>query len=194
MVIETADGELIRRWAESRDGAAFETLVIRHGGLMRRIALVTLGTAGRRDPGLIDETVQEACVRLMGALPTYRGDAPATAFIAAVARRSALDLLRKRFRHGARGLRAITLTAPPDDRASDPSRAIELGATAKEVLAILAELPEPERSLLYLRDAEGLDIPSLASGFNLPEGTVKSKLARARARVREKILRTWGNP
>jgi RNA polymerase sigma-70 factor (ECF subfamily) len=61
------------------------------------------------------------------------------------------------------------------------------------VLRLVDTLAEPDRSLLYLRDAEGMDLKSLARAFGLREGTVKSKLARARLRVRDKALRAWGD-
>lgn len=65
---------LVSRWAAVGDGLAFGELVARHGGLMRRAAAVALVGAARRDPGLVDDAVQEACVRLTAALRSFRGD------------------------------------------------------------------------------------------------------------------------
>ena len=53
-----------------------------------------------------------------------------------------------------------------------------------EILAALDLLGEPDRSLLYLRDAEGEPLEALAKAFGLPEGTVKSRLSRARQKMR----------
>ena len=74
-----------------------------------------------------------------------------------------------------------------------PALAVERKSAAEAVLGILDTLKEPDRSLLYLRDAEGIDLKSLARSFGLREGTIKSKLARARSLIRDKALRAWGD-
>jgi len=186
------DESLVARWASDMDGSAFGSLVVRHGGLMRRAAAVALGSAARRDPDLVDDAVQEACVRLVDALRSFRGDSSPATFMAAVARRAALDELRRGLRHRARGERAARLAEPPDPAGLDPAAAAERKSESDELLALLYRLPEPERSLVYLRDAEGIGVRELAGEFGLPEGTVKSKLARARARLKEGADRAWG--
>jgi RNA polymerase sigma-70 factor (ECF subfamily) len=190
------DRALVTAWITSSDQGAFAELVSRHGGLMRRSALVALGTAARRDPGLVDDAVQEASARLLGALRAYKGDSSPATFFAAVARRSALDELRKGLRHRARLERAVRLGEAPgsaDPAGGDPAVSAERMAAAERVIGTLSRLPEPERSLVYLRDAEGMDVGSLAAVFGMPEGTVKSKLARARAKIRQRVLREWGD-
>jgi RNA polymerase sigma-70 factor (ECF subfamily) len=179
----------VAAWNTDRDAVAFSELVARHLGLMRRAAFVTLGTAAARDPSLVDDVVQEACARLLSALGLYRGDAEPSTFIAAVTRRAALDELRKRLRHRARVNRVMMLAGAEPTVADDPSEALARAAEADELLAALGSLPEPDRSLLYLRDAEGHDVVSLAAAFGLPVGTVKSKLARSRDKVRRAVGR-----
>ena len=158
---------------------------------MRRAAVVALGTAARRDPGLVDDAVQEACIRLIDALGLFRGQSSLATFMAAVARRAALDELRKGLRHRARVKRAARLADPLDDAGLDPAVETERVAAYEGIMAMLYRLPEPDRSLLYLRDAEGMGVGELAVEFGLPEGTVKSKLARARNRIRERAVRAW---
>lgn len=194
------DAALAAAWAEGRDAGAFARLVARHEGLMRRAAFVALGAAARRDPGLVDDAVQESCVRLAGALARFRGDSAVATFMAAVARRAALDELRKAARRSAKAERAARFAAgeasAPGAGAgpgADPAMSLERREAGERVAALLARLPEPERSLVYLRDAEGASLGDLARAFGLPEGTVKSKLARARAKIREKALAEWGH-
>lgn len=186
------DRVLAARWSDARDEDAYRTLMARHGALMRRAACVALGTAARRDPDMVDDAVQEACLRLLDALRSFRGESSLPTFLAAVARRAALDELRKGLRHRARAERAARFTAGPDVQTGDPVATVELSAAAEGVLAFLARLPEPDRSLLYLRDAEGMNVGDLAAAFGLPEGTIKSKLARARARIRRSAGGEWG--
>jgi len=194
------DAALAAAWAEGRDGRAFARLVSRHEGLLRRAAFVALGAAARRDPGLVDDAVQEACVRLVDALARFRGEASVATFMAAVARRAALDELRKGLRRGAKAERAARLAAggaswrlDGEVAGSDPALSLERREAGARVVELLARLPEPERSIVYLRDAEGASLADLARAFGLPEGTVKSKLARARAKLRGKALAEWGN-
>lgn len=179
-------------WRDRGDQAAFGELVRRHGRLMARVAVVALGSSGRRDPGLVQDAVQEASIRLLSALRGYRGDAPLSAFIASLARRAALDELRKALRHKKRAELASSHADTARPGPEDPASGAERTAAALAVLSRLDALKEPDRSLLYLRDAEGLDIASLAAMFRLPQGTVKSKLARARAAVRADVISAWG--
>lgn len=178
---------LLQAWVERSDRPSFEALLARHEGLMRRASAVALGQAGRRDSGLMDEAVQEARLRLMTALAGFRGEAAPATFLAAVARNVALDLLRKEARHRNRILRAKALAPRDEGGTGDPALALETRAGAEAALAALEDLGEPERSLVYLRDAEGLEVAELAQVFGLAEGTVKSKLFRARRRLRTRL-------
>lgn len=187
-----SDRELVARWLASADPDAFDGLIRRHAGLMRRAALVALGSVAGRDPACADDAVQDASERLLSAFSSYRGDSEPATFIASVARRAALDLVRKGLRHRAKLRRAAALAGPEAEAAEDPTGDAERRAAALGVMAALSELPEPERSLIYLRDAEGMELSGLAAAFRLPIGTVKSKLARARLRLRERVLREWG--
>ena len=56
----------------------------------------------------------------------------------------------------------------------------------KEALSYgLSILTPDQRSLLWLKDAEGLDIKTLSEMYNAPEGTLKARLSRARTQVRQ---------
>lgn len=150
--------------------------------MARRVVAAALGRAAFRDPGLVDDAVQECFVRLAGGLAGYRGEGSVAAYVAGVARRAALDELRRAARRFAKLERAAALEppAPAEDPAAEAEGRIEAG----RLLELLAEIEEPDRSLLYLREAEGFGTGELAAMFALPEGTVKSKVFRAKARLR----------
>jgi RNA polymerase sigma-70 factor (ECF subfamily) len=186
------DRTLVARWSDTHDEESFRILLARYGGLMRRAAFVALGTAARCDPGVVDDAVQEACLRLLDALQSFRGESSLATFLAAVARRAALDELRKGLRHKARVDRATRLMTVPDGKTGDPASVVEQGVAAEYILSHLSRLPEPDRSLLYLRDGEDMKVSDLAKTFGLPEGTIKSKLARSRARIRRMAGGEWG--
>jgi RNA polymerase sigma-70 factor (ECF subfamily) len=185
------DGELLARWRGKADREAFGELFKRHQGLLRRVICVALGSAARRDPSCVDDALQECGIRALSSLAAYRGDCSLPAFLAAVARRAALDELRRMLRSRAKSLRAVGASIVREEES--PALALERQAAAEAVLGLLDTVKEPDRSLLYLRDAEGIDLKSLARSFGLREGTVKSKLARARSLIRDKALRAWGD-
>ena len=98
---------------------------------------------------------------------------------------AAADLVRNRARDRSR-LRRYAATLPDlDPRPEDePPFDLERLERARETRRALASLGEPDASLLFLRDAEGLSVEELSSVFGLREGTVKSRLSRARRRLR----------
>jgi RNA polymerase sigma-70 factor (ECF subfamily) len=70
------------------------------------------------------------------------------------------------------------------ERDDDPSRAAQLVELAQCVERALAQLPEPFQSTLRLRDVDGLEYAEIAERLELPVGTVRSRLHRARALLR----------
>ena len=190
------DRERILRWSRDRDSGAFEFLVRRHEAALRRVAAAVLGSAVRRDPELLSDAMQEGFRRLMDALRGYRGDADPFVFMAAVVRRACLDTLRRETRAKGRAERAAVLDAGGEaERAGrDPAREAERALLADRVLEALDQLGEPGRSLVYLRDAEGASVSDLSAAFGIPEGTVKSRLARARKQLRFMLAREGVEP
>ncbi len=178
------DRENVLRWNAGRDPEAFSVLVRRHDPALRRVAAAVLGSAARRDPELLADALQEGYRRMLDALRNYRGDADPFVFLAAVLRRACLDALRRETRARGRTERAAAFGAAGAENRADPEGEAERAILADRVLAALDRLGEPDRSLVYLRDAEEASVAELAAAFRMPEGTVKSRLARARTRLR----------
>lgn len=184
--VSAADRATILRWNADRDPEAFTALVRRHDPALRRVAAAVLGSAARRDPGLLADALQEGYRRMLDGLGNYRGESDPFAFLAAVLRRACLDTLRRETRARGRAERAAAfgVGGGADGPAEDPAGEAERSILADRVLSALDRLGEPDRSLVYLRDAEGVGVADLARTFRMPEGTVKSRLARARMRLR----------
>lgn len=116
-----------------------------------------------------EEAVQDAFVRLLAAWPTVsRYDDPE-----AWVRRVALRLVSNRRRKARNGLRAARRHGPPPDVAPPAPDAVDLDRA-------LATLPAHQRAVMVLRRL-GLDDQAIARDLDVPVGTVKSRLARARA-------------
>jgi RNA polymerase sigma-70 factor (ECF subfamily) len=101
------------------------------------------------------------------------------------ARNRAIDLLRREGRHrrrveaAARAASAGAVTAA----VGDPARAVEGEERRARVREALAALPVDDRALVVMKHVEDLGIAEIAAATGLPEGTVKSRLHRARARL-----------
>jgi RNA polymerase sigma-70 factor (ECF subfamily) len=116
-----------------------------------------------------EEAVQDAFVRLMGTRSKVsRYDDPE-----AWVRKVALGYVSNRRRKAVNGLRAALRHGPPADVPAPNADAVDLSRA-------LDALPQAQREAVVLRDL-GLDMASIAAHLGVPEGTVKSRLSRARA-------------
>lgn len=180
---EPSDEALAHQFARTRDRAAFEALVLRHWDSLRRFLAVSL-------PGDTEaqaDAEQEVLFRLFASLPRWRQQSTFTTYLFVLARRAAADEIRRRHRERRRAERWQRWTkasVEAQEAEQDPFRLASNRETQSSLRRALNSLPEPDRSLLYLKDGEDLSVEALAAIFGLKEGTIKSKLSRARARLR----------
>ena len=172
---EPSDRELLARHSTG-DPDAFGELVRRHRDRLWRVALRTLG-----NPDDAADAVQDALVSAFRAAGTYRGEAAVTTWLHRIVVNACLDLARRR-------------TARPTTPLTDsPALAIPaadtLGEreTSAEILAALRELPTEQAAAIVLVDVEGYPVADVAEMLEVPTGTVKSRCARGRARLAERL-------
>lgn len=180
---EVSDEALAHRFARTKDREAFETLVLRHLGSLRRFLAVSLPG----DPEAQADAEQEVLFKLFDSLPRWRQKSTFTTYLFVLARRAAVDEVRRRVRERRRSDRwGLWTKAERESRQAqqDPLILYSERETQTTLREALNDLPEPDRSLLYLKDAEDQSIEALARIFGLKEGTIKSKLSRARNRLR----------
>ncbi len=151
--------------ARSGDLHAFEELVRRYQGHVWRLALHLL-----HDPDLASDATQEAFVRAYRFLPRYRGESRFSTWLFSIARNCALDEGRKASRR-----RRISDRAEAEPLA--PSR--DLGV-AIEVREALSSLPLDLREPVVMIDMFGISYKEVAAILKAPEGTIKSRVHRAR--------------
>ena len=180
---ERVDAALLRR-AQAGERAAV-TEVVRL--LARPVhAMVSRMAGARRD--LAEDAAQDAFVKIVRGLTRFDPSGPARfeTWALTVAARATIDRLRGLER---RGRHLVALESPPEGEAPGPSPERvaadrELGSrVAAAIEAVLAE----QRAVLVLRAYHDLDYPEIAEATGLPIGTVKSRLARARAALRTAI-------
>lgn len=171
------------------DPEAFATLVRRHRDRLWAVALRTCG-----NPEDAADALQEALVSAFRRASSFRGDSAVTTWLHRIVVNACLDRLRRRTARPTQPL-------PDDvDRAADPHSPLAATRTAdpeesavradqrRRVLAALAQLPAEQRAALVLVDLEGYAVAEAAAVLDCPPGTVKSRCARGRARLRELLL------
>ncbi|MGH7366245.1 MAG: sigma-70 family RNA polymerase sigma factor [Candidatus Rokuibacteriota bacterium] len=164
------------------DPTAFEELVMAYQHRVFGVALRMLGNAGEAQ-----EVAQEAFVRAHRALGEFRGDAKLSTWLYAITSRLCLNRLasaeRRLTRQGEDALLRLSDAAPRPDAVLERS---ELEAALQRAIA---ELPEERRIVVVLCDLEGLSYEEIAQVLELPLGTVRSRLHRARTDLKNKLER-----
>jgi RNA polymerase sigma-70 factor, ECF subfamily len=170
-----SDRALLDRHAAG-DREAFAELVRRHRDRLWRVALRTLG-----NPEDAADALQDALLSAYRAAGTFRGDAAVTTWLHRIVVNACLDLVRRR---------SVRPTTPLDDTAAADRPAtdrIEQHETATDVLAALRSLPVEQAAAVVLVDVEGYPVNEVALMLEVPAGTVKSRCARGRARLAERL-------
>ncbi len=136
---------------------------------------------------------QETFLKLWKSLRAFRGDCSPTTWILRIAHSCAIDFLRSRkqalplIMTDAEG--EETFLEPPDpDIASNPEKAYERKAAREAVREAVEALPEDQRVILVLRDFDGKSYEEIGKLLDLNEGTVKSRLNRARNAVKKFLM------
>ncbi len=182
--MEDPDQELVARW-KAGDPGAFEELVRRHEGRVFRFLVRMLG-----DPAEAEDVAQETFLNLHRHGTRFRGEARFSTFVYRVAANGALNRRRGLGRMGARHRRLAERQAAGDDLPEgprDPESAAAGAQLGRLVQGALVELPERLRLPLVLYDIEGLGYAEIARATGAPEGTVKSRIHRARKLLRERL-------
>nr|MBA3845965.1 sigma-70 family RNA polymerase sigma factor [Planctomycetota bacterium] len=171
------DHDLVAR-ARAGERGAFDQLVGRHGD--RLFAMLLHLVNGDRDAAA--EFTQEAFARAFVNLAQFEGRSSFYTWLYRCARNRALDLLARK--------RPIATDLEPLGRAADIATPLDqLGASELRaaVRGAMARLPAPAREILLMRDFEGLDYSRIAELLAVPEGTVKSRINRARAALKDAL-------
>ena len=176
---EPADAELARR-ARAGERAAFDALVRRYSGRVFGLVLRWM-----RDPEDAREIAQEAFVRAWRGLPRFEGGEEFRGWLFRIAVNAANDELRARKRHGGVNLDDVPESQLGSAQPEDPLDEMEGERLAGRLERALARLNDEHRAVLLLRAREEMSYEEIAHALDIPRGTVMSRLARARARLRE---------
>ncbi len=131
-----------------------------------------------------EDLAQEVFLRLLKSAATYTDGRPFTPWIYAIARNILIDWLRQPGRR-------LTIGMPPVDPANTREPGPKASALALEredaVRAAIADLPEPYREAVVLRDLQGLTYEEVAKVLETSVKTVSSRLARGRTLLAKRL-------
>jgi len=181
------DTELLRRHVAG-DGEAFGELFRRHRDRLWAVALRTVC-----DPEEAADALQDAMVSAFRRAADFRGDSAVTTWLHRIVVNASLDRLRRKAARPAMSAgdeQVLEAMAAPD---CDPARTAD---TRLDVDAALRILPPQQRAALVVVDMLGFSVADAAAILDTSPGTVKSRCARARARLLPHVahLRGTGGP
>lgn len=132
-----------------------------------------------------EELAQDALVKVIRGLPTYDGRASLSTWMTRVTINACLSWMRSRARKSDK--RPISLEQPDTlagELGTPPGVQVEENTARSRVERALEALKPEHRAILVLRDVRDLDYEAIGSALDMPIGTVKSRLFRARAALR----------
>lgn len=136
------------------------------------------------DPELAKEAAQESLIRIYKALPRWRKESPLGGYLYGICRTASLDVIRSRARHSARSMSVEDFDSLSLESPHSTGEANVLQEEANQMLATAMQRLDPEdRSMLYLHEVEGKGLAELGAMYDLPVGTVKSRLSRVRDKL-----------
>jgi RNA polymerase sigma-70 factor (ECF subfamily) len=177
---ERSDAELLAS-ARAGDEEAFGVFVLRHTTTVHRWMLRSVGESDA------DDLTQEVFLKAYRGLAGFRGEAPPRAWLASIADNAVKNRYRSRSRFrrvfAASTAEDETLAAP--ETGKGPEELARIGESRRFVAEALKLLPAEYRMPVVLRDIEEWSYEEIAAALHLPAGTVKSRIARGRGRLKE---------
>ncbi len=173
------DAQLLDRFMHRRDdGASFEALLARHGPMVLGVCRALL-----RDEHAADDAFQATFLVLVRRAGSVRVGDSLGRWLYGVAHKVAVQSRRQSARRNTREQSVAT------DPIAEPASDLEAADLRAAIHDELARLPESTRAAIVLCHLEGLTHEEAASRLGWPVGTVRSRLARGRDRLRDRLTR-----
>jgi RNA polymerase sigma-70 factor (ECF subfamily) len=183
MISNLTDTELVER-CRHKDSEAFSVLVDRHKRMVFSCAYRMVG-----DEQEAEDIAQDVFMRVYQAIPRFRGESKFSTWLYKIVSNVCLNRLRKV------NPETVSIEANEEEQKFSPLRLADVGNTPeanfewkrfrKRVRDMVAALPPQYSAVVTLRHLQGMAYDEIASALNLPLGTVKTHLFRAKERMRE---------
>lgn len=168
------DHDLLEK-ARSGDGKAFGKIVERHTGVVYAAVRSVFGNRGD-----IDDAVQEAFIRIYSGLPSFSGRSSLSTWIWSVARNNAINIRAKE----RDDIIPLEKTAEIASNRLGPEAEFARRSAAEDIEYLLSRLDGNYRQVIELRYLAGKKYHEIAEMLDMPEGTVKTLIHRARIRMK----------
>lgn len=169
------------------DQDAFESLVKQHEKLVYNLCLRMTG-----DQEEAFDLSQETFIKAWHAISLFQFDSKFTTWLSRIASNTCIDYLRRQKKK-----QTVSLTALDDEDVSyerliaddsmDPALLAERSADRELVQKAFQELPRDDRMILSMCAIEDMSYQEIGEALNLKAGTVKSRIARAREKIRRNL-------
>jgi RNA polymerase sigma-70 factor, ECF subfamily len=180
--MDTDDNDLVIA-AQQGDREALDRLLRRHYDRIHAVCRRIAGST--RDA---DDAAQEALIRIVRAIDRFDGRASFSTWTYRIATNAALDELRKRSRRPQLHVVGEDDRGPGSEAVDEVAqRRVEGIVDRMSIDAALADLPEEFRVPVVMRDVGDLDYAEIAEELSIPIGTVKSRIARGRRMLLERL-------
>ncbi|MHC4223635.1 MAG: RNA polymerase sigma factor, partial [Planctomycetota bacterium] len=174
-----SDAELVRRFLERKDETAFRAIVERYAAAVLRTSHAVTGNAQAAE-----DATQETFLAASRGLRRFDRSRSLRAWLLGIAVKRASKLVRGRVRSERREKEVAMAPRPEDPRPSDEAQRRE---TEELLERALDELPADQRAPLALHYVEGLSQREVAEALGVPQGTAKSRIARALEALRGRL-------
>lgn len=171
------------------DRGAFNDLILRYE---KKVYNFAYRLCGNYDDA--SDIASEAFIRVFNALPGFRGDSSFITWIFRITTNVYLDAKKKQKNRPVQSLNEIvdleesSVTVQIEDPSPTPQVAMELSEKTRLLQKAIESLPDYQRAMIVMYHTEGQSYEEIAEALELPIGTVKSRLNRARLSLRQILL------
>src|SRR5580704_16596263 len=183
------DAMLIQR-SQAGDRSAFDSLISKHSARAYQYAFRLTHSAEEAA-----DVVGDAFVRVFNALPNFKGQSAFTTWMYRILTNCYLDIRKKEKNRTFTSLEAVLQTQDGEverqieDPSASPYDDAERTVRETSIEGAVSLLPEYPRAMIVMYHSESLTYEEIAAALDLPVGTVKSRLNRARISLRELLVR-----
>ncbi|MBI5707753.1 MAG: sigma-70 family RNA polymerase sigma factor [Armatimonadetes bacterium] len=180
------DDQVLIERAQKGDRSAFDDLIRKHERRAYQYACRLTS-----NPEEAADVVADAFVRVNNALPNFKGQSAFTTWLYRILTNCFLDLKKKEKSRQTVSLEATLQTTDGEldrqveDEDPSPHEQAETSERQRALEEAVSQLPEYQRAMIVMYHGEGLAYEEIAESLDLPIGTVKSRLNRARLSIRE---------